>query len=88
MLGVKQKSILGDWMSAFSHKPTFERFGTTVEFRPLLMLLSRRREDAMAEAPVICMVGKAWDFHVEVALGIDPQGLAPGARFLAEHLGG
>ena len=75
-------------MSACSQEPTFERFGTTVEFRPLLMLLSRRREDAMAEAPVICMVGKAWDFHVEVALGIDPQGLAPGARFLAEHLGG
>ncbi len=23
-----------------------------------------------AKAPVICMVGKAWDFHVEVALGI------------------
>lgn len=40
------------------------------------------------EAPVICMVGKARGFHVEVALGIDPQGLAPGARFLAEHLDG
>ena len=23
-----------------------------------------------ARAPAICMVGKSWDFHVDVALGI------------------
>ncbi|MEZ0279784.1 MAG: citramalate synthase, partial [Methyloceanibacter sp.] len=26
-----------------------------------------------AKAPAICLVGKTWDFHVDVALGITPE---------------
>ncbi len=33
-LGVEQKSISDGWMSACSHKRTFEHFAATIDFRP------------------------------------------------------
>ena len=53
----------------------FTAFGMTKKSRPLRLQRSgSERRPRNSGAKAFCLVGKTWDFHVDVALGHHPRG--------------